>query len=264
MNKMRLSMWTKGNGMNIDNDMVKHLTKLGLLLMLGVCMNANAGLFGFGSTSWKEEVLLHDRSKIVVERSVDRGGRHEIGQKPPIKAQRLIFKLPTTNESVTWKTEFSEDIGLADFKPILLDIVEGKAYLVTTPMGCLAYNKWGRPNPPYVIFKYDSKEWQRITIQELPAEIKAPNLIISSPDSEVAQMGKSFITVEAVKRSNGELTQPEYKTIMREALPQGNGCSIPRDARAEPIGPVVDGKILYYNWWPLAKDWLKSKYGESK
>ena len=204
--------------MNIDHEMMKQLAKLGLLLIFGVSMSAEASFLGFGGTSWKEEALLHDGNKIIVTRTVERGGRHEIGQQPPIKEQSLSFALPGTNESVNWKTEFSEDIGMADFKPILLDIAQDRAYIVTAPMGCLAYNKWGRPNPPYVIFKYDGRNWQHITIQELPAEIKAPNLIISSPDSEVAQMGKSFITVEAVKRSNGELTQPEYKTILREPL----------------------------------------------
>lgn len=183
-------------------------------------MSAGAGLFGFGGTSWKEEVLLHDGSKIIVERSVDRGGRHEIGQQPPIKKQSLIFKLPTTNESVTWQTVFSEDIGLADFKPILLDIVQSRAYIVTTPMGCLSYNKWGRPNPPYVIFRYEKKEWKRISLRELPAEIKTPNLIISSPDNEAEKVGKSLISAAVIKQLNDELTQPEYKTILREALPQ--------------------------------------------
>jgi hypothetical protein len=33
-----------------------------VLLMLS--MSASAGLFGFGGTSWKEEVLLHDGRKI--------------------------------------------------------------------------------------------------------------------------------------------------------------------------------------------------------
>jgi hypothetical protein len=43
-------------------------------------MSADAGLFGLGGTSWKEEVLLHDGSTILVDRSVVRGGRHEIGR----------------------------------------------------------------------------------------------------------------------------------------------------------------------------------------
>lgn len=198
--------------MNNGDGMMKRVTRLELLLMLGVSVSAC-------SKDWNEEVQLHDGSKIIVERTVDRGGRHEIGQESPIKEQNLTFTLPTTNERINWKTEFSKDVGLADFKPILLDIVQGKTYIVTTLMGCLAYNKWGRPNPPYVIFKYEGREWKRMPIQELPAEIKAPNLIISSPDEEVEKTGKSYVTVAMVQAANRDLTQPEYKTILREPLP---------------------------------------------
>lgn len=198
---------------------------IGFILALGVSMSAGAGFLGFGGTSWKEEVLLHDGSKIIVKRSVDRGGRHEIGQQPPIKEQSLSFTLPTTNERITWKSEFSEDVGLADFQPLLLDISSGSAYVVASLVGCLSYNKWGRPNPPYAIFKYQGKEWKRITLQELPAEFKIPNLIFSSPDNEVEKLGKSFVTIAMVQHANSDLTQPEYRTILREAYPgAGAGC----------------------------------------
>lgn len=191
---------------------LKNVTKLGLFLMMGVSMSACS------ETSWKEEVLLHDGSKITVARTVERGGRHEIGQQPPIKEGGLNFNLPTTGESVTWKSEYSQDVGLADFMPLLLDIYQGTAYVVSVPVGCLSYNKWGRPNPPYVIFKFEGKAWKRIPLQELPDEIKAPNLIFSSPDNKVEKIGKSFISAEDVKKINSSLTQPEYKTILREAL----------------------------------------------
>jgi hypothetical protein len=205
------------HSMNIDHGMMKQLTKLGLLLMMGVNMSADAGFLGFGGTNWKEEVLLHDGSKLIVERSVDRGGRHEIGQQPPIKEESMSFTLPATNERITWKSGFSADIGLADFQPLLLDIFQGMAYVVTSPVGCLAYNKWGRPNPPYVIFKYQDKAWNRITIQELPAELNRPNLIFSSPDNEVEKLGKNYITVAMVQQANNDLTQTQFKTILREA-----------------------------------------------
>lgn len=205
--------------------LLKAFNTIGLVLTLGVSMNTEAGLFGFGGTSWKEEVLLHDGSKIVVERSVERGGRHEIGQQPPIKEQSLVFNFPAVNERITWKSGYSEDVGLADFMPLLLDILQGSAYMVTAPVGCLSYNKWGRPNPPYVIFKYQGKEWQRIPLQELPTEIKTPNLIFSSPDIEVEKTGKSFITAEMIKQLINDYKQPEYKTILREALPNGGGIT---------------------------------------
>lgn len=202
---------------------LKQIAKFGLFLMMGVSMSADAGLFGFGGDSWEEEVLLHDGGKIIVERSVERGGRHEIGQQSPIKEQSLLFILPATNERITWKSEFSKDIGLADFKPILFDLVQGAAYVVASTVGCLSYNKWGRPNPPYIIFKYQNKAWQRITMQELPTELKKPNLIISSPDNEVEKIGKSYVTAAMVQQANSDLTQPEYKTILREKIANAGG-----------------------------------------
>lgn len=199
--------------------MVNVSTAIGMAVM-GMSMSACA------ATNWKEEVLLHDGSKIIVERTVERGGRHEIGQQPPIKEQSLIFSLSTTNERITWKTEFSEDVGLADFQPLLLDIFQGKIYVVTHPVGCLAYNKWGRPNPPYVIFKYDGKAWQRIPLQELPAEIKTPNMIFGSPDNNVEKLGTSFVTAEVIQQINNNLRQPEYRAILRETLAVASeGCN---------------------------------------
>lgn len=191
------------------------------ILMWGATMNACAA----DTMTWKEEVLLHDGSKIIVEREVKRGGRHEIGQQPPIKEQSLAFTLPTTNERLVWKSEYSKDVRLADFQPLLLDIFQGTVYVVTLPVGCLSYNKWGRPNPPYVVFKYQGTEWQRITLQELPAQFKTPNLIISSPDNEVKKMGKSFVTAAMVQRANSDLSQSEFKNILREVVKRGQGVT---------------------------------------
>jgi hypothetical protein len=110
---------------------------------------------------------------------------------------------------------------------LLVDVFQKTAYVVTVPVGCLSYNKWKRPNPPYVVFKYGSKTWQRIALQELPAEIKTPNLIFSSPDNEIEKLGQSFVTVAMVRHANSDLTQPEYKTILREAVKRGtDGSSV--------------------------------------
>jgi hypothetical protein len=95
--------------------------------------------------------------------------------------------------------------------------------LVVKPMGCMSYNKWGRPNPPYVIFKYGGKIWQRIALQELPAMIKTPNLIPSSPDDEAKKTGQRIVSAETIKRMYEDYRQPEYKTILREALVNAGG-----------------------------------------
>ena len=193
-----------------------------LLFTVGASGRGEAGFLGFGGDSWKEEVLLHDGSKMVVERMVERGGRHEVGQKPPYKEQRLSFALPGAKQTITWEDHYSQDLGQANFLPMALDISGGTPYLVAYPMGCLSYNKWGRPNPPYVVFQYQGKEWTRIPLQELPAEIKTPNVIFSMPDIQVERFGTRFITVEMIKGVIDGYQQPEFKTILRESVKPGS------------------------------------------
>lgn len=208
-------------------------------------MNSNAGMFGFGGDSWQEEVLLHDGRKIVVERYVQRGGRHEIGQKGAYVEQTLAFKLPDSNQTVEWKDSLSPDLGTASFLPMLLDIAEGTPYLVVYPMGCLSYNKWGRPNPPYVVFKYDAKTWQRIPLESLPLELKTPNLIFSDPDITVEKMGKRIVSADTIQRIVAATKQAEYKTIFRDVV-QGIG----RQCRVE----FSNGKGTW-----LSADWFSGE-----
>ncbi|MDR1661439.1 MAG: hypothetical protein LBR95_03295 [Azoarcus sp.] len=180
-------------------------------------ISVNAGVFGIGSDRWKEEVLLHNGQRIIVTRTVKRGGRHEIGQRPPYKEQKLSFTLPDTGASITWEDHFSKDLGMANFLPMLLDIVAGTPYLVVSPMGCLSYNKWGRPNPPYVVFKYQQRGWIRIPLQELPNELTMPNVVVSSPD-DVAKRTNGWVSSDEIKKANSGFKQPKYRTILREPM----------------------------------------------
>lgn len=222
---------------------LKRITQLGLLLMMGISMSAIAGWFGFGGDSWKEEVLLHDGGKIVVERSVEHGGRHELFKDSPISEQRLTWTMPGTQQTMTWEEYYSKDVGSANFMPMLVDVYQGAAYLVADTMGCLAYNKWGRPNPPYVIFKNQGKEWKRIPLQELPAEIKTPNMIFSNPDGEVKKIGKRFITADMIQKITNGYFQPEFRTILREPIKSGGKTS------CEELYPDGKGGWLGVGWF---------------
>lgn len=227
--------------MKCDDFLLKALKKIGLILILGVGMSAYAS----NTFTWKEEVLLHDDSKIIVERSIERGGGHEIGQEPPIKEQSLAFTLPNTNEHVTWKDKFTEDVGGANFLPMQLEISKDAAYLVVNPMGSLSYIKWGSPNPPYVIFKYQNKKWSRITLQELPTEFKIPNLIFSSPDREAKKTGQRIVPAETIKHLYEGYKQPEYKSLLRTPIDYGPPRPVYSGPKAPyPIAPpnTMDGK----------------------
>lgn len=213
--------------MNTPQTLMRQIAKLGLILMMGGSMNVNAGLFGIGGDSWKEEVLLYDGSKMIVERSQSYGGRHEFGQESGIKEHSITFKLPNANKEIIWTSEYGEDAGDTNFDLLALHILNGIPYIVATPSLCLNYNKWGRPNPPYVIFKHDGKDWQRITIQELPTDLTEINLLIDTfGHNDVKRAIKSgYISAETVRKLNSGLKRPEFKTILREPLPNyGKSC----------------------------------------
>lgn len=214
---------------------------MSLVLILGASMNA----YATDTFTWKEEVLLSDGKKIIVERFVERGGRHEIGQEPPIKEQRVTFNLPRTSETIIWEDKFTEDVGGANFLPMLLGVREDSIYLVVHPMGSLSYVKWGSPNPPYVVFKYQNGKWNRITLQELPVEHAIPNLIFSSPDDEAKKSGQPVVSAESIKRLYDRYRRPEFRTILRTPIEYGSPRLEHKSPKApHPITPPVttDGK----------------------
>ena len=209
--------------MSNGHGLLKLINIIGLILTLGISMNAEAGLFGFGGTNWKEEVLLHDGSKIIVKRSQSYGGRHEIGQSGTIKEHSITFSLPDSSKSITWTSEFGEDVGRAYFNLLALHILNGTPYIVAEPNGYLSCNKWGRPNPRYVFFRHDGKAWQRILLAEFPAELKTINVIINSGrEKEIEQLAgkQGYVSIEDVRNINsGLMDNRYYRSILREPMP---------------------------------------------
>jgi len=208
---------------------------IGFVFTLGMMMSACAQTGRAGADSWKEEVLLHDGQKIIVERSQTYKGRSEPGQSAPIGEHTIRFNLPGTSKPITWISEYGEDIGRTDFNLLAVHAKDGVAYVVASPNLCLAYNKWGRPNPPYVAFKQDGTQWQRIGLEALPLEFKTINVTLSiqKPQSEqLREMG--FVNADKRIRMD-ENAPPELKTILRETIRYDPDC----------IPMVTNGKGLW-------------------
>lgn len=177
--------------------------------------------------TWKEEVLLHDGNKIIVTRThtYDPKGMREIGQPDPLKESTLTFTVPETKQTVMWKSDFGrayqDSLAL-----LMLDFVNNTPYIATKPAGCLSYNKWGRPNPPHVFFKYD-KEWKRIPLEEFPAEFEELNVILSPAANERIKKEiqewtrrAGFVSVENIKKLNRD---SYLHTIIRAPVTSGIG-----------------------------------------
>lgn len=212
-----------------------------LLISMVVSLSACAGLPDIGHTMrWQEEVKLHDGQVIVVERFYNLGGYPAIEShnRSPLD-NTLTFTLPSSGKAVVWKTEFSNSPEPNSLGPLLLDVVDGIPYLATSPAGCIAYNKWGRPNPPYILFKYANETWQRIPFEAFPPMLVHSNLM-SRPDSRVL---KPYYTLEQVKgQMQGRNISPEARSILRQALSK------------ERLEQMCEERVLYKGYWILPND----------
>lgn len=160
---------------------------------------------------WKEEVLLHDGRVIVVERSVKTGYVPvEMGQ-PPGESDYTLTFMAADGRAVTWRAGKS-------FDPMILDFVDGTAYVVARGSTGPDYEKHGCPKPPYFIFRYADGHWQRIEYEQLPHEIHRANLLSSATGDEdrLAAVKRGKTTVDDVRKSHRRLS-PEYKEVKEDA-----------------------------------------------
>ena len=175
------------------------------------------------SAWWKEEVLLHDGRTIIVDRSHKLGGYPYVAStERTILEEKWQFVIPGTKEKVTWIKDGRFPPQGTMLTMVLLDILNGVPYIATGPSVCISYNYWGRPNPPYVFFRYDGKTWQRIKLEEFPAELTEANVIVGRPDY---QNRTGTIPIARIKQDNRYL-EPHLKKIARERLSAGEASEV--------------------------------------
>jgi len=186
--------------------------------------------------TWKEEVLLHDGKAIIVERSntYDPTMNHEIGQGAPLAEHKTTFMIPGINQTVIWKSNNHPSPGPDSFILLALDFLDGVPYVATRSASCIAYNKWKRPNPPYVFFKYVDG-WKHIPLEEFPRKFTINVSIgLDEPDKKkvtTENREHGFVRAQAVAEINREPGRSkEFYTLFREPIDLFGVCP-------EPTGP---------------------------
>jgi len=135
--------------------------------------------------------------------------------------QTLTFLHPDTGERITWRIPD----GLL---PVMIDFDQGVPYYILRENTVSDYNKWGCPNPPYLVYRYQQSNWDRLAFDALPATFVNRNLI---PMSKVVQGVSNGQVVSANEmesywfRSEHPKPKQEARKISREKVnPIAEGC----------------------------------------
>lgn len=151
---------------------VTHLFKC---LTLGMILASVPLLGGCGGNtgSWQEEVKLSDGRVITVTQKRRYESVYTGQDAGNIERESwLTFKLPEFgDQEITWHE---------NLYPIVLNLYNGKLYLVSLPPSAREFIQYGKPQPPYVAYLYQSGKWQRIPATEIPEAIYDTNMWLDS------------------------------------------------------------------------------------
>jgi hypothetical protein len=150
---------TQAHNVKIAREIWKKLPQLGLILMMGMSLSANAGWFGLGDLSWKEEVRLNNGKIIVIERDqINESGGDEwalnrSGGKP--KEYRIRFASPSGTRKMTEWRSTKKDDGMWPEVPLFFDFISEQPTifsLVAIPNSncCEVYSKYIYRNGAWV------------------------------------------------------------------------------------------------------------------
>lgn len=220
------------------------LLRISQTICLVSALGVSTSAYATSTFTWKEEVLLHDAKKIIVERTdtYDSNMNHEIGQGAPLAEHKTTFIVPGTNQKVTWKSDNRSSLNPDTLHLLALDFLDGVPYVATLSSSCVAYNKWKRPNPPYVYFKYVG-EWKRISLEEFPEKFKI-NLIVTGRKRDNPQISQAdrkfgFVPAQIVAEINKEPgSSREFYTLFRKPIDLFGVCPEHKGFKAPfPITP---------------------------
>jgi len=172
------------------------------------------------SQHWREEAKLADGGTALVNRYLVYGNVldqefSESSQGRPVKGSGLRVELPSGGWSSWW-----EELGL---NPLAVGRREGTIYLATKPRLCGDYDKWGRPVPPYVFFRYENHEWKRILLEEFPEDVWDRNIAAVGRDNLPYVLTKDVVRPSELGRLNNGL--PDYaRHIYRSGVKGFEDC----------------------------------------
>lgn len=187
---------------------MNHLKKLLRIVLVAI---AALQLVACSRTvEWKEEVQLNDGRVIVVtQKKRCEGGDFTAKTQATCIAREawLTINLPEfSDKEMLWHESLD---------PMVLNIHQGRLYVVGFPPHTLEFRAYGATNPPYFGFIWEGRDWKRIPFIEIPEAIYSRNMLFAS----IPQTRTDFLTL-VVKNSMDENGNPSYPNFIRRIDPK--------------------------------------------
>lgn len=108
---------------------------------------------------WDEEVLLSNGQVLQVRRTLEWAGTNAVGDSVTYgeRVTRLSFRVPS-GQVLSW-SGVSEKAMILDYDP-----AGAQYFIVTAPMGCMLWQRSGKPRPPYFEYRLVGKQWQFVPL----------------------------------------------------------------------------------------------------
>ena len=196
--------------MNYWNSLFKAFCTIGLILTLGVSMNA----CGIGTEHWKEEVQLSDGRVVIVEREIVResGGDEWAFNRSGSKPKEYVIKLvhpDRAGEKVEWRSIKKSPRTWPEI-PLVFDLDHGRPLvftLVAVSIGCEVYSK----------YVYRNGAWEEETLPE-QFEPRMTNLFL--------KLGVDMPSIVNIERKTKTNSSGDYYRALKQVGPTKNVCGI--------------------------------------
>jgi len=177
--------------------MLKQLARLVLILVGFTALPGCARDAGF--RTWQEEVKLNDGRVIVVTQKRRCESAYTGAEMAPCISREtwLTIKLPEFGDKeIVWNEKL---------KPMVVNVHQGQLYVVGRPPTGREFDLYGKPQPPYIAYRWKEGIWERMPLVEIPEAIYDANMIIDLPPKET-----KFLTI--IQKESSEMNgAPEYR-----------------------------------------------------
>jgi hypothetical protein len=173
-----------------------------VMAILAACLLL-IGMASLNIKTWQEEVRLLDGRVITVTQKRRLEGVYtgqDFGNIP--REAWVTFNLPEFSpQQIVWHENLI---------PLVLNIYNGKLFIVAFPKTTRELRQFGHPNPEYVGYRFENGQWTRIGFSDIPVAIYDSNMWADN----VPKKGADRVTLDDKAKVLKDPQMPsDYKRI---------------------------------------------------